>query len=212
MKKTIKIPTDLKHRPFFVCEGYNNIDGHYNIGDFDSDAMGLSLGFAQWNDYEEDLIELSAKVWRVSDQESKDSNKRKWSRQSEELPLHRVLDLSILIASSLKCIEEKKCDKIVKEMEAERIEKKASEIGKKAPIEITETNLVFKTIDLSDGAEEDSPKMVLSLGDNEKVTTKKLKLIKRILGEDKEMLVKRLTILASLLEELEELGYYKTEK
>ena len=34
-------------------------------------------------------MDISAKVWRYTGE--------KWSRQSEELPLHRVLDLAILI-------------------------------------------------------------------------------------------------------------------
>ena len=38
-------------------------------------------------------IDISAKVWRYTGEE-------KWSRQSEELPLHRVLDLAILICKT----------------------------------------------------------------------------------------------------------------
>ena len=34
-------------------------------------------------------MDISAKVWRYTGE--------KWSRQSEELPLHRVLDLAILV-------------------------------------------------------------------------------------------------------------------
>ncbi|NMB38735.1 MAG: hypothetical protein GX994_04070, partial [Firmicutes bacterium] len=54
---------------------------------YNSDAKGLSLGLAQWND--RGKVDISAKVWRHTGE--------KWSRQSEELPLHRVLDLAILI-------------------------------------------------------------------------------------------------------------------
>ena len=54
---------------------------------YDSDAKGLSLGLAQWND--RGRVDISAKVWRYTGE--------KWSRQSEELPLHRALDLAILI-------------------------------------------------------------------------------------------------------------------
>ena len=49
------------------------------------DAKGLSLGLAQWND--RGKVDISAKVWRL---------RRKMVRQSEELPIHRVLDLAIL--------------------------------------------------------------------------------------------------------------------
>ncbi|WNR46775.1 DUF6530 family protein [Paenibacillus roseipurpureus] len=81
----MKIPTTLKHKPVIVSENYKQIDGRYADK---SDAEGLSLGLAQWND--RGKVDISAKVWRYTGE--------KWSRQSEELPLHRVLDLAILIS------------------------------------------------------------------------------------------------------------------
>ena len=83
----MKIPTELKHKPVIVSEEYDKIDGSKA---YHSDAKGLSLGLAQWND--RGSLEISAKVWRHTGE--------KWSRQSEELPLHRVLDLAILIAKA----------------------------------------------------------------------------------------------------------------
>ncbi len=83
----MKIPTQLKHKPVIVSENYENIDGRYA---YHSDAKGLSLGLAQWNDRGD--VDISAKVWRHTGE--------KWSRQSEELPMHRVLDLAILICRS----------------------------------------------------------------------------------------------------------------
>lgn len=80
----MNIPTTLKHKPVIVSENYGNVDGRYA---YDTDAKGLSLGLAQWND--RGKVDISAKVWRHTG--------GKWSRQSEELPLHRVLDLAILI-------------------------------------------------------------------------------------------------------------------
>ena len=80
----MKIPTTLKHKPVIVAEDYENIDGRREGGD----TKGLSLGLAQWND--RGRVDISAKVWRYTGE--------KWSRQSEELPLHRVIDLAILIA------------------------------------------------------------------------------------------------------------------
>jgi hypothetical protein len=80
----MKIPTELKHKPVIVSDNYENIDGRYANG---SDAKGLTLGLAQWND--RGKVDISAKVWRHTGD--------KWSRQSEELPIHRVLDLAILI-------------------------------------------------------------------------------------------------------------------
>ncbi|NLI61353.1 MAG: hypothetical protein GX375_07990 [Clostridiales bacterium] len=80
----MKIPTNLKHKPVVISENYENVDGRYA---YETDAKGLSLGLAQWND--RGKVEISAKVWRHTGS--------KWSRQSEELPLHRVLDLAILV-------------------------------------------------------------------------------------------------------------------
>jgi len=84
----MKIPTTLKHKPVVVSENYEQVDGRY-AGK--TDAKGLSLGLAQWND--RGKVDISAKVWRYTGE--------KWSRQSEELPLHRVLDLSILICRTM---------------------------------------------------------------------------------------------------------------
>ncbi len=81
----MKIPTNLKHKPVIVSENYEQVDGRYA---YNTDAKGLSLGLAQWND--RGKVDISAKVWRFTGE--------KWSRQSEELPLHRVLDLAILVA------------------------------------------------------------------------------------------------------------------
>ncbi len=80
----MEIPTTLKHKPVIVVENYCEVDGRNAP---DSDAQGLSIGLAQWND--RGSVEASAKVWRHTGE--------KWSRQSEELPLTRVLDLAILL-------------------------------------------------------------------------------------------------------------------
>ena len=73
--------------PVIVTEDYDNIDGRKA---YNTDAKGLSLGLAQWND--RGKLDISAKVWRYTGE--------KWSRQSEELPMHRVLDLAILTCRS----------------------------------------------------------------------------------------------------------------
>lgn len=83
----VKIPKTLKHKPVIVSEDYENIDGRKA---YNTDAKGLSLGLAQWND--RGKLDISAKVWRYTGE--------KWSRQSEELPMHRVLDLAILTCRS----------------------------------------------------------------------------------------------------------------
>ncbi len=89
----MKIPTTLKHKPVIVSEDYDKVDGR---NAYKSDAKGLSLGLAQWND--RGKLDISAKVWRHTG--------GKWSRQSEELPMHRVLDLAILICRTKQYFQE----------------------------------------------------------------------------------------------------------
>ena len=83
----MKIPTYLKHKPVLEVANYDQLDGPYRTK---TDAKGLSVGLAQW--IEPGCTEISAKVWRNTGE--------KWSRQSEELPMHRVLDLAILTCRS----------------------------------------------------------------------------------------------------------------
>lgn len=80
----MKAPTHLNHKPIITVDDYDTIDGKYVKN---SDAKALSVGFAQW-----DEDDLSAKVWRHTGD--------RWSRQSEELPLHRIFDLCILTIAS----------------------------------------------------------------------------------------------------------------
>jgi len=83
----MKIPENLKHKPVIKVEDYDTVDGRYALH---TDAKGLSLGLAQWND--RGKVDISGKVWRHTGE--------KWSPQSEELPLSRILDLAILVAQS----------------------------------------------------------------------------------------------------------------
>jgi hypothetical protein len=64
---------------------YEHFDGMYANK---TDAIYLSIGIAQYG-----RNQLSAKVMR--------NNSGHWSPQSEELPIHRPIDLSILIAKAL---------------------------------------------------------------------------------------------------------------
>lgn len=89
----MNIPTTLKHKPVIIAANYESVDGR-SAGK--SEAKGLSVGLAQWN--ERGHVDVSAKVWRYTG--------NKWSRQSEELPLHRVLDLAVLIAKTQAYIRE----------------------------------------------------------------------------------------------------------
>lgn len=89
----MKIPTTLKHKPVIVVEDYEKVDAR---NAYESDAKGLSLGLAQWND--RGRVEVSAKVWRYTGE--------KWSRQSEELPMNRVLDLAILLCKGYQYMQD----------------------------------------------------------------------------------------------------------
>lgn len=83
-----KAPIDghLKHKAIVSTIDYRFNDGPYDPSN--TDVRALSLGKATW-----DNDEISAKVWRHTGDN--------WSRASEDLPLHRVLDLTILLLSAL---------------------------------------------------------------------------------------------------------------
>ena len=73
----MEITTNLKHKPVIVVEDYDQVDGRNALH---TDAKGLSLGLAQWND--RGKVDISGKVWRHTGE--------KWSRQSEELPITQI--------------------------------------------------------------------------------------------------------------------------
>jgi hypothetical protein len=89
----VRIPTTLKHKPVIAINDYERVDGRQA---YQSDTKGLSVGLAQWND--RGKIDISAKIWRYTGE--------KWSRQSEEMPLHRVLDLALLICAAKRHFQE----------------------------------------------------------------------------------------------------------
>jgi hypothetical protein len=84
----MKTPIHLRHKPIVTVDDYHLKDGKFPGNH--TDAKALSVGLAQWENSNKDI---SAKVFR--------NKNNKWLRSSEELPLHRVLDLSILTISSL---------------------------------------------------------------------------------------------------------------
>lgn len=157
----MKIPTSLKHKPVIVSENYENVDGRYA---YDSDAKGLSLGLAQWND--RGKVEISAKVWRYTGE--------KWSRQSEEMPLHRVLDLAILV-----------CRAKLHFREAYRYEKLYDP-----------ANPMIDRV----GLQGDAMTVEVCTG-NEKIN-QDIKLFDQALREDDELLGERLRVLAGILREM----------
>ncbi|HBH11501.1 MAG: hypothetical protein XD91_1713 [Clostridiales bacterium 38_11] len=157
----MKIPTTLKHKPVIISDNYENVDGRYA---YDTDAKGLSLGLAQWND--RGKVEISAKVWRHTGE--------KWSRQSEELPLHRVLDLAILV-----------CRTKLHFREAYRYEK----------LYDSDKPMIDRI-----GLQGDA--MTVSIcTDNEKID-EDIKLFQQALSDDDELIGERLSSLARLLREM----------
>lgn len=82
------LPQHLTHKPIVETTDYKARDEKfYNHA---TDVVNLSIGFTTFN-----KKEISAKVWRLN-------KNLKFNRQSEELPLHRVLDLATLIIDNLK--------------------------------------------------------------------------------------------------------------
>lgn len=157
----MRIPTTLKHKPVIVSENYENIDGKEA---YNSDAKGLSLGLAQWND--RGKIDISAKVWRHTGD--------KWSRQSEELPLYRVLDLAILI-----------CRSKLHFREAYRYEKLYNP-----------ENPIIDRVGLQGDA-----MTVAVCTDNEKID-EDIKLFSQALSDSDEMIGERLRVLSNILKEM----------
>lgn len=157
----MKIPVTLKHKPVIVSENYENVDGR---NAYHSDAKGLSLGLAQWND--RGKVDISAKVWRYTGE--------KWSRQSEELPLHRVIDLAILI-----------CRTKLHFREAYRLKKLYDP--------------AHTTIDRI-GLQGDA--MTVSVCTENPMIDTDIQLFSQILSNDDEMISERLKTLSSLLKEM----------
>ena len=157
----MKIPTTLKHKPVIVSENYENIDGRRA---YQSDTKGLSLGLAQWND--RGKVEISAKVWRYTGE--------KWSRQSEELPLHRVIDLAILVCRAKQHFKE-----------AYRFEKYYDP-------EHTQIDRI--------GLQGDA--MTVSVCDDNPLIDEDIKLFADVLSKDDELIGERLAVLSRLLKEL----------
>lgn len=158
----MKIPTGLKHKPVIVSENYENVDGRYA---YKTDAKGLSLGLAQWND--RGKVDISAKVWRYTGE--------KWSRQSEELPLHRVLDLAILIARTKLYMQEESY-KYEKLYDAEKP--------------------VLDRIGLQGDA------MTVAVCTGNEMIDEDIKLFSQALSKDDELMGERLSTLSRILKEL----------
>ena len=95
-----KIPTWLSHKPVVAVD--------YEKKDATGDAKFLSIGKATW-----DPEDFSAKVWRWADKCGR------WSRQSEELPLWRVLDLAALLIAVINGRESNLSESVINEDDIE---------------------------------------------------------------------------------------------
>ena len=158
----MKIPVTLQHKPVIVSENYENVDGR-NANH--TDTKGLSLGLAQWND--RGKVDISAKVWRYTG--------KKWSRQSEELPLHRVLDLAIFICRAKQYF--------------------ATEAYRHAKLYDSEKSVIDRVALQGDA-------MTIEVcTDNPKID-EDIKLFQQALSNDDELLGERLRRLSSILKEL----------
>lgn len=157
----MKIPTTLKHKPVIVSENYESIDGRKARN---TDAKGISLGLVQWNDREK--LDISAKVWRHAGE--------KWSGQSEELPMHRVLDLAILICRSSLYFQD----------------------AYRFPKMYDPDNTMIDRIGLQGDA------MSVSVCTDNPMIDDDIKLFSQALSDDGEMIGERLRVLSSLLKEM----------
>ncbi len=89
----MKSPQHCSHKPIISVNDYDQIDAMY-VSD-GTDARALSIGKATWNkDLAWNKAQISLKIWRHTGE--------RWSPQSEEMPIHRCLDLAILFLASLK--------------------------------------------------------------------------------------------------------------
>lgn len=93
----MSVPTHLNHKPILGISEYDRIDGPYKN---DTDTRAISIGLAQWSaDWKLEESDISVKIWR--------SNGDRWSRMSEEMPIHRALDLATLVCVAKKYAEKK---------------------------------------------------------------------------------------------------------
>lgn len=157
----MKIPTTLKHKPVIISDNYEKVDGRSADN---TDTKGLSLGLAQWND--RGKVDISAKVWRHTGE--------KWSRQSEELPLHRILDLAILICRTKQHFKD----------------------AYKFPNLYDESNPQIDRIGLQGDA------MTVSICKDNEHINEDIELFFQALSKDDELLSERLSVLSGMLKEM----------
>ncbi|KAA5608079.1 DUF6530 family protein [Rhodovastum atsumiense] len=80
----LELPLHLAHQPVFAVPYFHH-DGNY-AGN--TDCQYISVGWAQYDSHE-----ISVKTLRHTEE--------RWSRQSEELPVSRIIDATTVLALSL---------------------------------------------------------------------------------------------------------------
>jgi len=80
-------PETKNHKPVIVADNYGKVDGRFA---YSSDVQRLSLGLSPQPDGQS---MISASIWHNAEVQP--------SGATEEIPLHRILDLSLLICSAL---------------------------------------------------------------------------------------------------------------
>lgn len=83
IEPTDSLPSHLQHKPVYALP-YEHFDGPHRG---ETDARYISVGLAQWNHGE-----VSLKVFRHTGADGK------WTRMSEELPMHRLIDAALFLA------------------------------------------------------------------------------------------------------------------
>ncbi len=81
----MKLPQNRTHKPIVSVNDYERMDAQYTP---ETDARALSIGQSTW-----DGEDISLKIWR--------HNGKQWKGNSEEMPIHRCLDLAILFLASI---------------------------------------------------------------------------------------------------------------
>jgi hypothetical protein len=116
------LPQNLAHKPVYALpyEGFDGFNGE------NTDARFFSVGLAQYNRYE-----VSVKIFRHTGE--------KWTRQSEEIPVHRLVDAVTFLAKTAYGAENGKID-----FNAETFERQSEDL------EITRENRTSDELDAFD--------------------------------------------------------------
>lgn len=111
MSNPREIPRGLQHTPIVCISNYDQIDGRYR-GPND-DVKFLSIGLAQWDETSK-TQPVSCKVLRHTGE--------RWSPQSEEVPIHRCIDMCAFVAEAFSAIMSEDNNSVVKNLSGDKFE------------------------------------------------------------------------------------------